>query len=74
MWSTLDIAYDPMRQIQTDVCIKWISKCKFRRTPIGQYPTSKILYTVSKANLDLGKNMLLLENSQFLPNHNETLP
>ena len=31
-------------------------------------------YTVSKANLDLGKNMLLLENPQFLPNHNETLP
>ena len=29
-------------------------------------------YTVSKANLDLGKNMLLLENPQFLPNHNET--
>ena len=31
-------------------------------------------YTVSKANLDLGKNILLLENPQFLPNHNETLP
>ena len=33
-----------------------------------------IHYTVSKANLDLGKNMLLLENPQFLPNYNETLP
>ena len=31
-----------------------------------------IFYTVSKANLDLGKNILLLENPQFLPNHNET--
>ena len=31
-------------------------------------------YTLSKANLDLGKNMLLLENQQFLPNHDETLP
>ena len=31
-------------------------------------------YTVSKANLDLGKNMLLLENPQFLPNLNKTLP
>ena len=31
------------------------------------------LYTVSKANLDLGKSMLLLENPQFLPNQNETL-
>ena len=30
-------------------------------------------YTLSKANLDLGKNMLLLENPQFLSNHNETL-
>ena len=32
------------------------------------------MYTLSKANLDLGKNMLLLENPQFLSNHNETLP
>ena len=32
------------------------------------------VYTVSKANLDLGRNMLLSENPHFLPNHNETLP
>ena len=30
-------------------------------------------YTVSKANVDSSKNMLLLKNSQFLPNHSETL-
>ena len=30
-------------------------------------------YTVSKANVDSSKNMLLLRNSQFLPNHYETL-
>ena len=31
-------------------------------------------YTVSEANLDSSKNMLLLKNPQFLPNHYETLP
>ena len=30
-------------------------------------------YTVKEANPDLGKNMLLLKNPQFLPNHCETL-
>ena len=30
-------------------------------------------YTLKHANPDLGKNMLLLKNLQFLPNHNETL-
>ena len=30
-------------------------------------------YTVSKANVDSSKNMLLLKNLQFLPNHSETL-
>ena len=38
------------------------------------YYDCKNNYTLSKANLDLGKNMLLLENPQFLSNHNETLP
>ena len=31
-------------------------------------------YTVSKANLDFPKNMLLLMNPQFISNHSETLP
>ena len=31
-----------------------------------------IIYTVSKANVDSSKNMLLLKNTQFLPNHSET--
>ena len=30
-------------------------------------------YTVKEANADSTKNMLLLKNLQFLPNHNETL-
>ena len=34
---------------------------------------SPVLYTVSKANLDFPKNMLLLKNPQFVPNHYETL-
>ena len=35
---------------------------------------SKKKYTVSKANVDSSKNILLLKNPQFLPNHYETLP
>ena len=30
-------------------------------------------YSVATANLDLSKNMLLLKNLQFVPNHCETL-
>ena len=32
-----------------------------------------IVYTLKHANLDSTKNVLLLKNLQFLPNHNETL-
>ena len=32
-----------------------------------------ISYTLKHTNPDLGKNMLLLKNQQFLPNHRETL-
>ena len=31
------------------------------------------IYSVAHANLDSSKNMLLLKNPQFLPNHYETL-
>ena len=31
------------------------------------------IYSVAQANLDSGKNMLLLKNPQFLPNYYETL-
>ena len=31
------------------------------------------MYSLNHANPDLGKNMLLLKNPQFLPNHYETL-
>ena len=31
------------------------------------------MYTLKHANPDLGKNMHLLKNPQFLPNHYETL-
>ena len=31
------------------------------------------VYSVAQANLDSGKNMLLLKNPQFLTNHYETL-
>ena len=33
----------------------------------------EILYRQAKANANSSKNMLLLKNPQFSPNHNETL-
>ena len=33
----------------------------------------KITYTLEKAKPDSNKNVLLLKNPQFLPNHTETL-
>ena len=37
------------------------------------YPGIALLYTVGTPNADFDKNMLLLKNLQFSPNHYETL-
>ena len=34
---------------------------------------SYVIYSVAHANVDFDKNMLLLKNPQFLPDHYETL-
>ena len=44
------------------------------KTPLFMKNNGFYNCTVSKANVDSSKNMLLLKNSQFLPNHYETLP
>ena len=36
-------------------------------------PPLLVTYTMKHANPDLGKNMLLIKNLQFLPDHYETL-
>ena len=52
-------------------------KYKFLGYSKLQHPTYENVickkYSVAQANLDSGKNMFLLKNSQFLPNHYEIL-
>ena len=68
---------EPYRLVENQPKAGWNSLNEYENG-MGKSETElqsfKMEYTVSKANLDLGKNMLLLENLQFLPNHNETLP
>ena len=58
----------------------WMNSTKknYKRYPIfliwPDLPKAIIFYTLSKANVDWSKNMLLLKNSQFLPNYYEILP
>ena len=39
----------------------------------GRLYKGEYIYTLKHANPDSTKNVLLLKNPQFLPNHNETL-
>ena len=46
---------------------------KFDKTTLGQFLNENRLYTVGTLNPDFDKNMLLLKNPQYLPDHYETL-
>ena len=70
------LTYLPIRPGKTSKCVRllyifWVAKNIHLRFVIFAYTNikSEHMYSVPQANPDSPKNMLLLKDPQFLPNH-----
>ena len=60
--------------LRTGKYLNVIQQCEQGKSKVRTCPrTIFTIYSVPQANPDSPKNMLLLKNTQFLPNHYETL-